>query len=77
MDDKVLVQPTPMTKLSYEELVKALIHDEKQYLRDLNMIIRVFREELMKIVNDPKVYNSNSFRLIKLLNLLFHIYYRN
>lgn len=47
--------PTPRTSLSYEEVVKELIHDEKQYQRDLHMIIRVFREELVKIVKDPKV----------------------
>lgn len=40
--------------LSYEEVVKELMHDEKQYQRDLHMIIRVFREELVKIVDDPK-----------------------
>lgn len=47
--------PTPRTSLSYEEVVKELIHDEKQYQRDLHMIIRVFREELVKIVKEPKV----------------------
>uniref|UniRef100_A0A6B2EH91 Putative ras1 guanine nucleotide exchange factor n=1 Tax=Phlebotomus kandelakii TaxID=1109342 RepID=A0A6B2EH91_9DIPT len=46
--------PTPRVSLSYEEVVKELIHDEKQYQRDLHMIIRVFREELVKIVNDAK-----------------------
>jgi len=47
--------PTPRSSLSYEEVVKELIHDEKQYQRDLHMIIRVFREELFKIVKDAKV----------------------
>lgn len=46
---------TPRAKLSYEEVVKELIHEEKQYQRDLHMIIRVFREELVKIVKDPRV----------------------
>lgn len=45
---------TPRDSLSYEEVVKELIHDEKQYQRELHMIIRVFREELAKIVDDPK-----------------------
>lgn len=45
---------TPRDGLSYEEVVKEFLHDEKQYLRDLHMIIRVFREELVKIVDDPR-----------------------
>lgn len=43
---------TPRDCLSYEEVVKELIHEVKQYQRDLHMIIRVFREELVKIVKD-------------------------
>ncbi|XP_055544127.1 protein son of sevenless-like isoform X2 [Wyeomyia smithii] len=50
--------PTPRRSLTYEEVVKELIHDEKQYQRELHMIIRVFREELVKIVKDPKELDS-------------------
>ncbi|EDW27330.1 GL21232 [Drosophila persimilis] len=46
--------PAQRASATYEETVKELIHDEKQYQRDLHMIIRVFREELVKIVSDPK-----------------------
>ncbi|XP_067620371.1 protein son of sevenless [Eurosta solidaginis] len=46
--------PAQRASTTYEEVVKDLINDEKQYQRDLHMIIRVFREELAKIVRDPK-----------------------
>lgn len=46
--------PTPRNCLSYDDVVKELIHEEKQYQRELHMIIRVFREELGKIVKDPR-----------------------
>ncbi|CAB3252578.1 unnamed protein product [Arctia plantaginis] len=37
--------------LSYAELVRDLLTDEKHFLRDLNLIIRVFKEELEKILD--------------------------
>ncbi|XP_055300549.1 protein son of sevenless isoform X2 [Sitodiplosis mosellana] len=45
---------TPRSSLTYEDVVKELIHDVKQHQRDLHMIIWVFREELAKCVRDPR-----------------------
>ncbi|XP_052738990.1 protein son of sevenless isoform X3 [Bicyclus anynana] len=36
--------------LSYSEIVRDLIADERSFLRDLNLIIRVFKDELEKIL---------------------------
>lgn len=45
---------TPRSSLTYQEAVKDLIQDVKQHLRDLHMIIRVFRDKLVEIVHDPR-----------------------
>lgn len=47
--------PTPRASLSYDEMVRELIHEEKQYQRDLHMIIKVFREKLIEIIDDQRV----------------------
>ncbi|GFO27436.1 son of sevenless, partial [Plakobranchus ocellatus] len=63
-DMSVVVEDEPirMEKMTYEEIVKAIIVDETQYLRDLNMIIRVFRApfvELFPRSKDLEVIFSN------------------
>ncbi|XP_035214652.1 son of sevenless homolog 2-like isoform X1 [Stegodyphus dumicola] len=47
-------EPTRRTSLTYDEVVKDLIHEEKQYIRDLNMIIKVFREPFAEIFPKSK-----------------------
>ncbi|CAG5136425.1 unnamed protein product [Candidula unifasciata] len=50
-DLSVMVEDEPVRreKMTYEEIVKDLIMEEVQYLRDLNMIIRVFRAPFAKL----------------------------
>lgn len=49
---------TPRSSLTYEDVVKELIHDVKQHQRDLHMVIWVFREELTKCVKDQRDLDS-------------------
>ena len=42
---------------TYEEIVKDLMLEETQYLRDLNMIILVFREPFVWLYPRSKVIN--------------------
>ncbi|XP_060063048.1 son of sevenless homolog 2-like [Ylistrum balloti] len=39
----VVEEPIKTESLKYEDIVKDFIHEETQYMRDLNMIIKVFR----------------------------------
>ncbi|KAG8175655.1 hypothetical protein JTE90_006830 [Oedothorax gibbosus] len=48
-------EPTRRTSLTYDEVVKDLIHEEKQYIRDLNMIIKVFREPFVPIFHKKEL----------------------
>ncbi|XP_063372256.1 protein son of sevenless-like [Cydia amplana] len=50
--------------LSYAELARDLLADEKHFLRDLHLIIRVFKDELEKILDkDTRVRHTTTTRL--------------
>ncbi|KAK7074473.1 Son of sevenless 1 [Halocaridina rubra] len=52
----VVEDPNLDTSLTYDELVKDLIQEQKTYIRDLNMIIKVFRDKLQQI---PSLQDSS------------------
>lgn len=43
------------TEKKYQDIVQDLILDETQFMRDLNMIIKVFREPFVKLYPTSKV----------------------
>lgn len=45
----VVEEPNLDTSITYDELVKDLIQEKKSYIRELNMIIKVFRDKLQQI----------------------------
>uniref|UniRef100_A0A336MMF4 CSON003850 protein n=1 Tax=Culicoides sonorensis TaxID=179676 RepID=A0A336MMF4_CULSO len=53
-DDYSLLSPTLQASLNNREIVKQLINDEKQYQRDLHVIINLFWEELMRVFPNSK-----------------------
>ena len=59
------------TSQSYEELVKDFVLEENQYLRDLNMIIRVFREPFVRLYSRSKVSSLLQVMFITLLMIVF------
>lgn len=53
-ESPVIVPTAPRTSLTYEEVVRELIASEKAYIKELHMLIKVFREEIIKLNSDPK-----------------------
>ncbi|CAH1971501.1 unnamed protein product [Acanthoscelides obtectus] len=45
----IMVSTASRTSLTYEEVVRELITSEKAYLKELHMLIKVFREEIIKL----------------------------
>ncbi|XP_036293300.1 son of sevenless homolog 2 isoform X6 [Pipistrellus kuhlii] len=54
-------EPTSSGELNYYDLVRTEIAEERQYLRELNMIIKVFREAFL---SDKKLFNSSDIEKI-------------
>ena len=43
------------SSLTYEEIAKDLVFEEGQYMRELNMIIKVFRADFVRLFRGSKV----------------------
>ncbi|CAG2100955.1 unnamed protein product, partial [Medioppia subpectinata] len=50
------------TSVTYDEVVKDLIHEEKQFIRDLDLIIKVFRDPFRKLL-PPKELDKLFFNI--------------
>ncbi|XP_047480152.1 son of sevenless homolog 2-like [Penaeus chinensis] len=67
----VVEDPNLDTSLTYDELVKDLIQEEKAYIRELNMIIKVFCDKLQQI---PVLQGSGSRELEIIFSNITEIY---
>lgn len=58
-DDQLFIEEEPTTlstvnsTITYDQVVRDLIQEERQYLRDLHLIMKVFREQLATLVPPP------------------------
>nr|XP_053641752.1 son of sevenless homolog 2-like [Cherax quadricarinatus] len=59
------------TSITYDELVKDLIQEKKTYIRELNMIIKVFRDKLQQI---PSLQDSGHRELEIIFSNITEIY---
>lgn len=48
-----LQSSTERKSLSYDELLREIVDDEKQYIRHLNLILKVFMEPFLTLFPDP------------------------
>ncbi|XP_065168623.1 protein son of sevenless isoform X2 [Atheta coriaria] len=55
--------------LTYEEVVRELMASERQYLRELHMIIRVFREEIIKLKADQRQLDAIFSNILDIYDL--------
>ncbi|XP_044762571.1 protein son of sevenless [Coccinella septempunctata] len=70
-EPQVLVTAAPRTSLTYEEVVRELIASEKAYMRELHMLIKVFREELIKLGSDQREIDCIFSNIMDLYELTY------
>ncbi|KAL3271133.1 hypothetical protein HHI36_021630 [Cryptolaemus montrouzieri] len=70
-EPQVLVSTAPRTSLTYEEVVRELIASEKAYMRELHMLIKVFREELIKLGSDQREIDCIFSNIMDLYELTY------
>uniref|UniRef100_A0A915JI97 DH domain-containing protein n=1 Tax=Romanomermis culicivorax TaxID=13658 RepID=A0A915JI97_ROMCU len=73
LEEQHLSSPLFADNLNYEQSVKSLIHQETQYLRDLNMLIFVFHENFKRIDNKNLYENENFLNLERIFGNLFDV----
>ncbi|XP_076042569.1 son of sevenless homolog 2-like isoform X2 [Oratosquilla oratoria] len=61
----------PLPSLTYDELVKDLINEEKAYIRELHMITKVFRDKLQQI---PSLQSNGGAVLDTIFSNIVEIY---
>lgn len=70
-ESPVIVTTAPRTSLTYEEVVRELIASEKAYIKELHMLIKVFREEIIKLSSDAKEVDLIFSNIIDIYELTY------
>lgn len=70
-ESPVIVPTAPRTSLTYEEVVRELIASEKAYIKELHMLIKVFREEIIRLNSDPREVDLIFSNIIDIYELTY------
>ncbi|KAB0803025.1 hypothetical protein PPYR_05211 [Photinus pyralis] len=68
-DSPVVTSQAPRNSLTYEEIVRELMASERQYLRELHMLIKVFREEIIKLNADQRELDAIFSNIVDIYEL--------
>lgn len=71
IESPVIITTAPRTSLTYEEVVRELIASEKAYIKELHMLIKVFREEIIKLSSDPKEVDLIFANIVEIYELTY------